>query len=81
MAAIPSSRVATVKAFSMWQLFLNPDKIPPRMLAALIWPPSLTFRSLGRVKMFGPRGLASARCRAVELPSGNGLGTTRESAP
>jgi CubicO group peptidase (beta-lactamase class C family) len=74
---IPASRVADVQAFHPLRMLLHMNKLPPAMVLSVLWPWSLTARSLRNPKLRGPGEFDSPAYRKVEFPSGNGIGTAR----
>ena len=75
-----SDRVATLAGFHPLQMLAHPRSMPPRMLAALLWPWSITSRSLLCVRVNRPTDFDLPAYRAVEFPSANGITNARSLA-
>ncbi len=75
--SIPPARVAAVQPFTLVEMFFKPYRIPARMLFEMLWPNSLTRRSLMNVEMKGPGDIAHPRWTRVEFPSASGVGSAR----
>ena len=74
------SRIAEIIPFQMYDLLLNIDKLPTKMVLSLLNPWSLAFRSLARIKMKGPGDIASKKYRHLEMASANGYSNARSLA-
>jgi len=70
-------RVAPIEALNPLRLFLHPRALSPRFGLALLWPWSLTARSIRNPKLDGPAALDGPAWRPLELPSSNGYATAR----
>jgi CubicO group peptidase (beta-lactamase class C family) len=80
-AAVDCDRVAHLHAFSRAELVLHLNTMPPRFVAAMLNPFSLTARTIANPK--GIRDLDAFNrdeVRAVEIPAANGIGTARSVA-
>lgn len=73
----PSGRMATIKPFSLLSIFMHPGRVPVRFLLAMMWPWSVTHRSLMKVDMHGPGDIAEMRWLQTEFPSATGAGSAR----
>ncbi|MCV7191460.1 serine hydrolase domain-containing protein [Mycolicibacterium brumae] len=79
--SVDRDRVALLDTWPFTRLLLNLDKFPPKMVAALFNPRSLSFRALRSVK--GVSNLSkfnNDEVRKVEMPAANGTGTARSVA-
>jgi CubicO group peptidase (beta-lactamase class C family) len=79
--SVDRNRVAYLHAFARDELLRHLNTIPPRFVAAMLNPFSLTARTLAT-----PRGIGNLEAfnredvRAVEIPAANGIGTARSVA-
>lgn len=79
--SVDRGRVAHLHAFSTAELLLHLNTMPPRLVAAMLNPFSLTARTLAN-----PKGIVDLEAfnreevRAVEIPAANGIGTARSVA-
>ena len=81
-ASVDRDRVADVHGWTRAELLLHLNTMPPRFVAAVLNPLSLTARSVGT-----PKGVLGAlddynreEVRVVEIPAANGIGTARSVA-
>ncbi len=75
--SIPESRYARVEMFSTRDVLRSLKVTPVAMALALLWPGSLTARTLLNPRMRSPLDMTSSAYRAIEFPSGSGVGTAR----
>lgn len=73
-------RIAEIIPFQMYDLLLQINKVPTKMVLSLMNPWSLVFRSLARIKMKGPGDIAGKKYRHLEFPSANGYSNARSLA-
>jgi CubicO group peptidase (beta-lactamase class C family) len=78
-ADLPQDRIAQLSMFRAWEVVphLHRLRVPPAMIAGLLWPWSLTYRALRNPRMASPLEIASPEYRTVEFPSASGTGTAR----
>jgi CubicO group peptidase (beta-lactamase class C family) len=76
-ATVPSERIAELQGFSVPQMLVHLDTMPPTMLLAYALPGSVTRRSLNALRVRKPADFNLPDYRAVENPAGGGLGTAR----
>ena len=80
-ASVDRNRVAHLHGPSKAEALLHLNTLPPRFMAAMFNPHSLTARAFGTVKGWsGFEGLNREEFRVVEIPAGNGIGTARSVA-
>ena len=80
-ASVDRNRVAHLHASSQAKILLHLHTLPPRLVAALFNPFSLTARSLTIARgIKGPDDFNREELRVVEIPAGNGTGTARSIA-
>ncbi|MDS0301105.1 beta-lactamase family protein [Halogeometricum sp. S1BR25-6] len=77
---IPTDRVADLDAFGYLDMLLNLRTLSPRFVLSFFNPWSVTNRALNVLDTRRPADLNSPAFRAVEIPSGNGIGTARAMA-
>jgi CubicO group peptidase (beta-lactamase class C family) len=77
---IPDSRFASIYAFTGPEMLLHLDSIPMRMVLSYMVPGSLTKRSMQNPKISSPSDFNTPAWRAVEFPSGGGIGQVRSLA-
>ena len=73
---IADTRVARLKTLTRWRALLALPSTPPTMILKMLQPNSLLRRSI----ILQDLDMNQRRCRAVELPAGNGIGTARSIA-
>jgi CubicO group peptidase (beta-lactamase class C family) len=78
--SILPGRIATIKDFHPLRMLTQFNSMPSGMLLSLMWPWSLTYRSLMNPKMRRPGDMAGPKYRAIEFPSGGGIGNARSIA-
>ncbi len=79
--AVDRDRVAHLLGFSRAELIMHINTMPPRFVAALLNPRSLTGRTLRNPKVLGHiEAFNREEVRAVEIPAANGIGTARSVA-
>jgi CubicO group peptidase (beta-lactamase class C family) len=77
---LPPERVATIKGAPLLSTLVHVRTMPPRMMAALLQPRSLTARVFGNPRLRGAADLDRPAYRAVEIPAGGGIGQVRSIA-
>lgn len=80
-ASVDRDRIAHLHGYAKTELLLHLNTMPPRFVAAMLNPRSLTTRALTTPKGIG--GLEAFNredVRAVEIPAANGIGTARSVA-
>lgn len=77
---IPDDRVAELDAFGVLDILRNIRTMSPRFVLSFFNPWSVTSRALNVLATNEPSDLNSPAFRAVEIPSGNGIGTARSMA-
>jgi CubicO group peptidase (beta-lactamase class C family) len=78
--SVPSDRIATIKDFHPVRMLGHLNSMPVGMILSLMWPWSLTYRSMMNPKMRRPREMAGPQYRGIEFPSGGGIGDARSIA-
>ena len=79
-ASVNRDRVAHLHAWSLAELLLHLNTMPPRFVAAVLNPFSLTARSAIIAKGITLEHFNHEELRVVEMPSSNGTGTARSIA-
>ena len=79
-ASVDRERVARLHVYSRAQLLLHLNTMPPRFVAAMLNPRSLTARTFGNPKIGDLDAYNRDDVRAVEIPAANGIGTARSVA-
>ncbi len=80
-ASVDRDRVAHLHGYSRAELLLHLNTMPPRFVAAMLNPRSLTARTFGNPKGIGDLDAYNRDdVRAVEIPAANGIGTARSVA-
>ena len=80
-ASVDRDRVAHLHGYSRAKLLLHLNTMPPRFVAAMLNPRSLTARTFGNPKDIGDLDAYNRDdVRAVEIPAANGIGTARSVA-
>lgn len=80
-AEVDRGRIAQLHAYSMAEVLLHLNTLPPRFVAALLNPFGLTTRTLINPKGIGDlEGFNRDAVRRVEIPAANGIGTARSVA-
>ena len=80
-ASVDRDRVAHLHGYSRAELLLHLNTMPPRFVAAMLNPRSLTARTFGNPKGIGDLDAYNREdVRAVEIPAANGIGTARSVA-
>jgi CubicO group peptidase (beta-lactamase class C family) len=74
---VPSERIAELQGFSVPQMLMHLDTMPPAMLLAYALPSSVTRRSLNALRVRKPADFNLPVYRGVENPAGGGIGTAR----
>lgn len=73
-ASVDRSRIARIKGFSFVDLFLRHTNMPWELVFALIWPFSLSFRTLNNpLFLSGPAALDAEKWRTIELGACGGI--------
>lgn len=70
-------RIAPIHGFRKSEMMFHLDKLPPRMVLSLMWPRSLTSRTLLNPHLDSPADLDSPCFRNVEVPGACGVGNAR----
>jgi CubicO group peptidase (beta-lactamase class C family) len=79
--SVDRDRVAYLHAYGWAELLRHLNTIPPRFVAAMLNPLSLTARTLANPKGIGDLAAFNREeVRAVEIPAANGIGTARSVA-
>jgi len=78
--AFPEARIATIYAFTPFQMLLHLGSLSTGMVLAYLNPRSLTRRSLGNPNVHSPADFNLPAWRIVEFPSGGGIGQVRSVA-
>lgn len=76
-ADFPEERIAPIFGFQKSEMLLHMNKLPPQMVLSLLWPRSLSARTLLNPKIDGPAELDARRYRLVEVPAACGIGDAR----
>ena len=80
-ASVDRNRVARLHGWSRAEMLLHLNTMPPRFVAALFNPRSLTARAVGIPKDIGAlEDFNREEVRTVEIPAANGIGTARSVA-
>lgn len=74
---VPESRLAPIRSFRPWEMALHAGEMPLAMVLSVLVPWSLTARSLNPLRLKDPADLEKAPLRALQIPSGNGIGQVR----
>jgi CubicO group peptidase (beta-lactamase class C family) len=73
-ASIDRSRIARIKGFSLLDLFVRHTNMPWELVFALIWPFSLSFRTLNNpLFLSGPAALDEEKWRSIEIGACGGI--------
>ena len=79
-AAVPTSRIASIKGFHALEMVFHMDVMPLKMVMAYMNPNSLTRRTLGNPQFSSPAELDRPEYRAVELSAAGGIDQVRSLA-
>ena len=78
--SVDRERVAHLHVYSRAQLLLHLHTMPPRFVAAMLKPRSLTARTFGNPNIGDLDAYNRDDVRTVEIPAANGIGTARSVA-
>lgn len=74
---VPEARIAPIQGFHGWEMLLHLHEFPPKMVLSLMWPWSLTAKTLLNPRLRGPADLDLPSYREVEVPAACGIGDAR----
>ncbi len=77
---VAARRVASIQGLGVLGAMLHPSGLPRRMLAAFLWPSSLTSRVFMNPRLRSAGDLDAPAYRALEIPAGGGVGQVRSVA-
>ncbi|MDM4015500.1 serine hydrolase domain-containing protein [Roseiconus lacunae] len=75
--SVPDHQISRTHGYHKIKALAHLNELPPGMIAAGIWPRSLTARSVKFMRLGDPATLADPKFRRVEIPSAGGFGQAR----